>query len=50
MRTWKIVYWHNGNKRTMKLQAASKYAAKMQFYVCNPCDDIISIEEVTGYV
>ena len=46
MRTWKIIYWHNGNKRTMKLQAASKYAAKVQFYVLHSADDIISIEEV----
>lgn len=50
MRTWKIVYWHCGNKRVLKLQAASKYAAKMRFYVENPADDIISIEDVTGDV
>lgn len=50
MKTWKIVYWHNGNKRVMKLQAASKYAAKVQFYVKHSADDIISIEEVTDDV
>lgn len=50
MRTWKIVYWHCGNKRVLKLQAASKYAAKMRFYVENPADDIISIEDVTDDV
>ena len=50
MKTWKIVYWHNGNKRTMKLQAASKYAAKVQFYVQHSADDIINIEEVTDDV
>ena len=46
LRTWKIVYWHGGNKRVMKLQAASKYDAKLRFYVQYPADDIISIEEV----
>lgn len=50
MKTWKIVYWHCGDKKVKKLQAASKYAAKMQFYVSNPCDDIIRIEEVTDDV
>ena len=50
MKTWKIVYWHNGNKRVTKLQAASKYAAKVQFYVQHSADDIISIEDVTGDV
>ena len=50
MKTWKIVYWHGGNKRVVKLQAASKYAAKVQFYVHNPADDIISIEEVKNDV
>ena len=49
-RTWKIVYWHGGDKRVMKLQAASKYAAKVQFYVLHSADDIISIEEVTDDV
>lgn len=47
MKTWKIVFWHNGNKRVVKLIASSKYAAKLKFYVLNPADDIIRIEEVT---
>lgn len=46
MRTWKIIYWHNGNKNTTKLQAASRYAAKVRFYVLNPSAAIINIEEV----
>ena len=50
MKTWKILYWHCGNKKVLKLQAASKYAAKVQFYVQHPADDIISIEEVTDDV
>lgn len=47
MKTWKIVYWHCGNKRVLKLQAPSKYAAKTIFYVEHSADDIIRIEEVT---
>ncbi len=47
MKTWKIVYWHCGNKRAVKLQAPSKYAAKVKFYVNHSADDIIKIEEVT---
>lgn len=50
MKTWKIVYWCGGHKKVIKLQAASKYAAKVQFYVLHSADDIISIEEVTGNV
>ena len=50
LKTWKIVYWHGGNKRVLKLQAASKYAAKVQFYVQHSADDIISIEEVKNDV
>lgn len=47
MRTFKITYWHNGNKRVEKIEAFSKYNAKTRFYLNHPCDDIISIEEVT---
>lgn len=47
MKTYKITFWHNGNKKVLKIEANSKYNAKMRFYVANPCDDIISIEEVT---
>ena len=50
MRTWKIVYWHNGNKRVEKVRAASKYAAKIKFYVEHSADDIISIEDVNDDV
>lgn len=50
MRTWKIVYWHCGNKRVTNVQAPSKYAAKVRFYVQHSADDIISIEEVTDDV
>lgn len=46
MRTWKITYWHGGNKKVLKLQAHSKYDAKMRFYVQHSADDIIRIEEV----
>ena len=45
MKLWKIIYWHNGSKRVEKVRAASKYAAKMKFYVEHSADDIIRIEE-----
>lgn len=47
MRKFKVTYWHNGNKRVEEVQAHSKYNAKAVFYLSHPCDDIISIEEVT---
>lgn len=50
MKTWKITFWSCGNKRVMKLQADSKYSAKLKFYVTNPRDDIIKIEEVKDNV
>lgn len=47
MRKYKIVYWHNGNKKVEEIEAASKYNAKTRFYLSHPADDIIRIEEVT---
>lgn len=47
VRRFKITYWHCGNKKVLELQASSKYDAKLRFYVENPADDIISIQEVT---
>lgn len=48
VRKFKITYWHRGNKKVLELQASSKYDAKQKFYVENPADDIISIQEVTA--
>lgn len=50
MKKYKIVYWHCGRKKVLTVKAASKYAAKVQFYVQHSADDIISIEEVTDDV
>lgn len=50
MKTWKIEYWHCGDYRVKKLKADSKYSAKLKFYVTNPRDDIIRIEEVKDNV
>lgn len=47
LRKFKITYWLDGNKRVKEVLAASKYNAKMRFYLAEKADDIISIEEVT---
>lgn len=48
MRRYKIVYSHNGNEGVEEIVAFSKYNAKIRFYLAHPCDEIISIEEVTA--
>lgn len=50
MKTYKIVYWINGNKLVKKQKADNMRQAEMLFYVSTACDDIISIEEVTENV
>ena len=44
---FKVIYWSNGRKRVVEIEASSKYDAKTKFYFKHPCDDIIRIEEVT---
>lgn len=46
MKTWKIVYWHGGNKKIIKIDAVDKSQARRLFYMRVAHDDIISIEEV----
>lgn len=46
MKKYKVIYWHNGNKKVDEIEASSKYNAKVRFYLSHPCDDIIRIEEV----
>lgn len=50
MKTWKIIYWHNGEKKVAKVEAITKYAARVVFFLHHSADDIISIEEVTDHV
>lgn len=46
VRRFKIVYWENGNKCVEKVDASSKYDAKMKFYCRHNYAEIISIEVV----
>lgn len=51
MKTYKIVYWKNGNKFVTTLEGADDdLQARYFFEMCVPNDDIISIEEVTENV
>ena len=45
-RKFKVIYWLNGNIKSVELEADSKYNAKMRFYFLHTADDIIRIEEV----
>ena len=45
-RKFKVIYWLNGNQCVKEIEAASKYEAKMRFYLTQAADDIIRIEEV----
>lgn len=47
LKKYKVTYWNNGNIKVANVDAFSKYNAKQRFYLSYPCDDIISIEEVT---
>lgn len=47
LRKFKIVYWSNGMKKIVNIEACSKYEAKMKFYMNHPREDIVRIEEVT---
>lgn len=47
LKKFKVTYWLDGDKRVKEVLAASKYNAKMRFYLTEQADDIISIEEVT---
>ena len=47
MRTFEITFWHNGNKDIVKIEALSKYNAKVRFYFSYPHADIINVREVT---
>lgn len=46
-RKFRVLYWLNGNIKTVQVTADSKYNAKRMFYVNHDADDIIRIEEVT---
>lgn len=46
LKKYKVVYWHNGNKCVLEIDAYSRYNAKTRFYLHHPCDDIIKVEEV----
>ena len=45
-RKFKVIYWLNGNVKTVELEADSKYNAKRLFHLSYAADDIIRIEEV----
>lgn len=47
MKKYKIIYWLNGDLKVTKIEATSKYNAKMRFYLTEQADDIVRIEEVT---
>lgn len=46
LRKFKVLYWHNGNKKSAIVEAYSRYNAKLKFYFAYTYDDIIRIEEV----
>lgn len=46
MRSYKIIYWKNGNKYVTTLGAKDESEARVKFYLHIPCDEIISVEEV----
>ena len=50
MKTFKIVYFSNGNTKVKEIQATSEYNARLQFMLTQTHDDIVSISEVTDDV
>ena len=46
MKTYKIVYWNNGNILVKKIDAKSKAEAEYLFYMTTACDDIKTISEI----
>lgn len=46
MKKYLVVYWNNGNKLHITIEAASAEQAKISLYIFHNADDIISIAEV----
>lgn len=46
LKKFKVIYWHNGNRKAAIIEATSRYNAKLKFYFAYAYDDIIRIEEV----
>lgn len=49
-RKFKVIYWYCGQKRSVEVEAYSKYDAKRVFYMTHSADDIVRIEEVKDNV